>query len=226
MSNYEEKVLNNVSETTVDDSNVVITDDDANRKLPLKDKFVKFFKDIWFDFLASFKYNNMKLAGILVCVPGVLLGFFILFHYNIISILVFPFHIEMVNGMPQTVSDVKDLSALFYFALTLCGTLNLFTGVTLMGKKNLGSVIGATVTTSLMVIFAVCYLYYIFTSVSYLQGFFAKNGYYPTTNPINVMSLDFIMVMVSVGLSVVTSTIGVLLGFKNYDRSYNKRDAR
>ena len=220
MSNLEEKVLNNASETTV------ITDDDANRKLPLKDKFLKFFKDVWFDFIASFKYNNMKLSGILICVPGVLLGFFIVFHYNIISTLVFPFHIDTSGPMPVTVYDVKDLSALFYFALTLCGTLNLFTGVTVMGKKNLGSVIGATITTSLMVIFAVCYLYYIFTSLSYQQSFFAKNHFYPSTNPIYVTSIDFIMVMVSVGVSVLASVLGVLLGFKNYDRTYNKRDAR
>ena len=39
MSNLDEKVLNNASETDV------ITDDDASRKLPLKDKFLNFMKE-------------------------------------------------------------------------------------------------------------------------------------------------------------------------------------
>ena len=217
MNNFDEKNLENVSELNTN----VITDDDAARKLPIKEKFIKFFKDLWFDFLASFKYNNMKLSGILICVPGVLLGFFILFHYNIISNLAFPVEWVNENGIIVPKPVVKDLSALFYFGLTICGTLNLFTGVTVMGKKNLGSVIGATVTSGLMIIFAVCYLYLIFMSLGYQMS-----GQVTAVKPINIAGIDFIMVMISVGVSVISSVLGVLLGFKNYDRTYNKRDAR
>ena len=214
MNNYEDKNLENVSEANI------ITDDDAVRKLPFRAKLVKFFKDFWFDFLASFKYNNMKLSGILICVPGVFLGFFIVFHYNIITNLAFPVEWVEINGIVQPEPVMKDLSALYYFALTICGTLNLFTGVTVMGKKNLGSVVGATVTTSLILIFSACYLYLLFMCLYY-----QSTGFQPA-KPLNVFSVDFIMVMVSVGISIVSSVLGVILGFKNYDRSYNKRDAR
>ena len=39
--------------------------------------FGQYLKNLGYDFVISFKYNNMKLASILVAIPGVLLGFFL-----------------------------------------------------------------------------------------------------------------------------------------------------
>ena len=39
-----------------------------------------YFKFVFVDFFASFKYNNMKLPAILIALPGILIGFFLSFH--------------------------------------------------------------------------------------------------------------------------------------------------
>ena len=38
--------------------------------------FGKYLARVWKDFIASFRYNNMKLAGWLIAVPGIFIGFF------------------------------------------------------------------------------------------------------------------------------------------------------
>ena len=43
---------------------------------------------------------------------------------------------------------------------------------------------------------------------------------------IKLTSLDFIMTMISCGVSVVSSIVGVILGFINYDRTYRKKDSK
>ena len=51
--------------------------------------FGTYLKNVLFDFITSFKYNNMKLAGLLVCVPGVFLGFFLSFHAPVVKSIAF-----------------------------------------------------------------------------------------------------------------------------------------
>jgi hypothetical protein len=214
--------MNNHDENKVINENVnqspVITDDDANRNLGVVATILNYFKTMYLDFIASFKYNKMKLAGILICVPGVIIGFFIAFHYDIIKSLNFEY-VDPVTE--QKVVVMKDLSALCFFLMMLFGTLNLFTGVSCMGKKNLGSVINSTITSSFICIFVAVYFFHIFKFYSLQQ-----QGLIELTDKFSLTSTSSIMVFLSCGLSVICSVVGVILGFKNYDRNFNKRDAR
>lgn len=214
--------MNNHDENKIVNENVnqspAITDDDAQRKLGFFATILNYFKTMWLDFIASFKYNKMKLAGILICVPGVIIGFFIAFHYDIIKSLNFEYYDE---ALKETIVIMPDLSALCFFLMMLFGTLNLFTGVSCMGKKNLGSVVNSTLTTAAICILVAVYFFHIFTFYS-LQ----EQGIIKLSTKFSLTSTSSIMVFLSCGLSVVCSVLGVILGFKNYDRTYNKRDAR
>ena len=116
---------------------------------------------------------------------------------------------------------IPDFYAICFFALMLFGTLNVFTGFGCMGKKNKGSVVSATVTTGAIVLFSVIYLFYIFLYL-YLQ----EAGKVNSLNPLGLGNINFIMVLISIFVSVGCSVTGVILGFKNYDRTYNEKDAR
>ena len=71
--------------------------DDQNRyeEVPQKEnKFLKalksfglFVKNVWLNFIESFKYNNCKLAALLTAVPGVFLGFFLIFHSQVVKVI-------------------------------------------------------------------------------------------------------------------------------------------
>ena len=204
-----------------------ITDADATEVKGFWNKIKYFFKNVYLDVVASFKYNNMKLAGMLICVPGVMLGFFINFHYQIIKTLAYYVESEPVfnpaTGEWDTVimQLVPDFSAVCFFALMLFGTLNVFTGFGCMGKKNKGSVISAAVTSGAILLFSGIYLFYIFFYY-YLQ----QTGQVGSLNPLGLGNINFIMTLLSVFVSVACSVIGVILGFKNYDRTYNEKDAR
>lgn len=207
-----------------------IKDADSTEVNGFFNKILYFFKNCWLDIVASFKYNNMKLAGMLICVPGVMLGFFINFHYQIIKTLSYkveqitmvqdPITFEWIETS-EVIQLLPDFSAICFFALMLFGTLNVFTGFGCMGNKNKGSVISATVTSGAIVLFSAVYLFYIFFYY-YLQ----ESGQVGSLNPLGFANINFIMVLLSVGISVVCSVVGVILGFKNYDRTYNKKDAR
>ena len=213
MNNHEEKIINE----SVNQSPVV-NDDDAQESLGLFGTLFKYITTMVLDFIASFKYNKMKLPGILICVPGVIIGFFITFYYDIIKSLNFEY---IDQATQQKVVIMQDLSALCFFLMMLFGTLNLFTGVSVMGKKNLGSVVTSTITSSFIVILVGVYFFYIFTFYG-LQ----EQGLINLTNKFSLTSTSTIMVFLSMILSVICSIAGVTLGFMNYDRTYNKRDAR
>jgi len=189
-----------------------------------------YFKNVFKDFIASFKYNNMKLAGILVAVPGVFLGFFLHWHaivvnqmaYNTGHVLVslgetdagFPALIEnpVLYGVPF------DFSGLVLFVLMLFGILNIFGAVTLSGKKNFGSVITCTITTVVICLAGALYLYSLFT---FLNG--VNSGAIKMNNEVHVDE-NWIISIVSIIISMVSSIAGVILGFINYDRTYEKAD--
>ncbi len=47
--------------------------------------FGNYLKFVVRDFIASFKYNNMKLAGWLIAIPGIFIGFFLEYHYYAVA---------------------------------------------------------------------------------------------------------------------------------------------
>lgn len=195
--------------------------DDQNRyeEVPQKEnKFLKalkglglFFKNSWLNFIESFKYNNCKLAAILTAVPGVFLGFFLIFHAQVVR------NINFSVGDSYYVFGF-DFTAMVLFLLMLFGILNIFGSLALSGKKNLGSVIRVTITSAAIVIFGTLYLVSVFV---YISG--CMNG---ALTPEGGFELDanYIISIISVIISIASVIAGCTLAFINYDRTYEKVD--
>lgn len=179
--------------------------------------FGRYVKFIFFDFFTSFKYNKMKLPGFLVAVPGIFLGFFLTFHIPVVNQFAFSQKTN-IDGVITTVEYFPDFSALVLFVLVLFGILNLFTAFNMMSKKNLGSVVTATITTVVILVAGVIYLYMLFLYVSLCQ-----QGIVVLPNGATfTWSTNYLMSLVSVVISMICSVVGVVLGFIFYDRNYKK----
>lgn len=172
-----------------------------------------YLKNVFTDFITSFKYNNMKLAGLLVCVPGIFLGFFLSFHAPVVS------QISYKMSDTQYYMNISfDPTGILLFLLMLFGILNIFMGTAMISSKNLGSVVKATITSSLLVICGVAYLVLLFIFVNGVN-----TGAISVTNQ-NIVDSNFITSVVSVIISIVCSIVGLILGYIHYDRTYEKVD--
>lgn len=178
-----------------------------------------YIKFIFTDFFTSFKYNKMKLPGYLVAIPGIFLGFFLVFHIPVVN----SFSFTQVRYDPQigeniTTTYFPDLSAVMLFLLVLFGILNLFTAFNMMSKKNLGSVITATITAVVIVVAGALYLYMLFLYVSLIE-----QGIVILPNHAQFeWSTNYLGSLISVVVSMISSVAGVILGFIFYDRNYKK----
>ena len=188
--------------------------------------FGKYIRGVLYDFFTSFKFNNMKLPGWLIALPGVLIGFFLMFHAPVIKSFAWNAD-EFVPG--EGIVEVSyldfDYSGIVVFLLMLFGILNIFTAASVMKKKNLGSVIVATITTLVIVVCGVLYLYLIFYYQSLVNSgtiTVLDNNH----NPVTELNFDtkYIMSILSIVISMVSSVVGVILGFIFYDRTYEKVD--
>ncbi len=177
-----------------------------------------YFKSVFLDFFTSFKYNNMKLAAILVAIPGIFLGFFLRFHAEVVT------HISFDTGQVNEAGKAIlygvpfDFTGIVLFALMLFGILNIFGAVTMSGKKNLGSVVVCIISSSVIVICGALYLYGLFT---FLGG--VNSGKISMNTKVDV-DANWIISIISVIVSMVTSIAGCVLGLINYDRTYEKVD--
>lgn len=176
----------------------------------------RYFKNLGIDFVTSFKYNNMKLPGLLVCVPGVFLGFFLVFHAPVVKSITFQ-SLAYESGYYKDITF--DPTAILLFILILAGILNIFTGVSMMGKKNLGSVVLATITSSVILIVGVVYIIYLMIFVSGVTSEAIK-----LAGGAGVVNTNFIMSIASVIVSILASFAGIIIGFIRYDRTYEKVD--
>lgn len=210
--------------------------------------FGQYLKNLGYDFVVSFKYNNMKLASILVALPGVLLGFFLKWHSVVVRNLAFSQ--GTIDGVEHFYKISFDYSGMVLFLLMLFGILNVFTAFSMSKKKNLGSVVLSTVCTVGIVACSVLYLYIVFT---FIEGYNAYQSAYQesfnsfiasglseveaaqqassactgigisTTEAIN-FDYNYYISIISIILAMVSSVVGCVLGFINYDRTYEKVD--
>ena len=198
--------------------------DDQSRyeEVPQKENpFVKifktlgtYFKELFLNFIQSFKYNDMKLAAILAAIPGFALGFFIRFHSVVVNTMTF----TIVGSGGKTYGLPFDWSGIAIFFLMLFGILNIFGAVSMSSKKNLGSVVTTTITSSGIIIFGALYLVAIFVFLGGIStGAIRVNGF-------SGVDINWIMSIVSVVVSMALAVAGVVLGFINYDRTYEKVD--
>lgn len=215
--------------------------------------FWQYLKNLGYDFVVSFKYNNMKLPAILVAIPGILLGFFLKWHAPVVRELVF----EQANNQFYKGFSF-DYSGMVLFILMLFGILNIFTAVSMSGKKNLGSVVLSTICTSVIVICGILYLVAVFTffegvneyRVAYDQTYaeelarqialgidektaitaaesFAKaecSSIGISSNKVITFNSNYIISVVSIIISMTSAVAGCVLGFIFYDRTYEKVD--
>ena len=171
----------------------------------------KYFKEVWLNFLEGFKYNNLKLAALLVAVPGLFIGFFLGFHSDCVTYIDFA-----LDNQGNYYVFSFDFSAMCLFILMLAGILNIFSALSLSNKKNLGSVIKCLLGTTIIVIAGILYLVCIFVYMDAVNSG-AKN-----------VDIEFDakwwISIISIIVSMVTSVAGVVLGFIRYDRTYEKVD--
>lgn len=180
--------------------------------------FLTYIKNVFYDFITSFKYNNMKLPGYLIAVPGVFIGFFLVFHAPVVSNMKFSFETYDLNTYEKISGNYLgfDYTAIVLFLLMLFGILNVFTAASVMGKKNLGSVVKALLST---IVITICGGLYVFAIFYYRH--LVMNGTIITKEPF-AWDINYIMAIFSIILSVASSIIGVVLAFIFYDRTYEK----
>lgn len=183
--------------------------------------FGKYIARVWKDFIASFKYNNMKLAGWLIAVPGIFIGFFLQWHAPTVKQLAFNYSTVVGEDIVTKSYIGFDFTGIALFVLMLAGILNIFGAAAVMGKKNLGSVVRATIFSSIIVIAGILYLYAIF-----FYGSLVSQGKINTgTDGWTVFGdTNFLMSIISVIVSMVSAIAGCILGFIKYDRTYEKVD--
>ena len=70
-------------------------DDNRYEEMPEKKSVGKiigtYFKNVFGSFIDGFKYNNMKLAALLVAIPGLVIGFFLVAHAAAVGQMDFTF---------------------------------------------------------------------------------------------------------------------------------------
>lgn len=155
--------------------------------------FVKMLDDTWYNFKDSFKYNPCKLAGILVALPGLFMGFFLGVHSKILFL-------------------GSDFYGLYMFLMVLLGCINVFNGVTLMSKRNLGTVITSTIFSLIITVVGILWIVAIFKSY---------NADYVLSKPYT-LNIEHYVSMACVVLSIGCSLTGCVLGFINRDKNYKK----
>lgn len=214
----------------------------------------KWLKFIFVDFINSFKYNNMKLAGLLILIPGAIFGFFLNFHY----LTVRDINLTSTKGDGDLYNGLIDYSGLVLFGLMLFCILNIFAGFSLMNKKNKGSVIICLLTTVVIVALGVAYIYLLMVYHNAGNKFYDAaekivrehpEFFKPTDDDQRRATIARTMVcdpesefyvyaiqaskrptidnnwVASVGsivFCILSSIVGVVLGFIKYDRTYEK----
>ena len=232
--------------------------DDQNRyeeiekKESVGSRILKYFKGLGYDFIASFKYNDLKLASWLIIIPGAIFGFFLHWHSTVVTTIHFNSPINDSKGQVVPYNGMKDISGLLVFLCMLCAIMLIFFGTALSGKKNLGSVITCTIATLLMTVFGGMYLYWVFSYINGINSYYDKlvacmnakgvtdveaaamlvdktSDFYIGSKGIYSlekfsMNSDFILSIGTIILCIVSSIAGCVLGFIKYDRTYQKVD--
>ncbi len=206
----EEKKEELVVETTninEEPKNETVSQPVSDGNVAKKNTFLSYLYGIWYNFIYSFRYNPCKLAGILIALPGLFIGFFLGFHSNVIF---------LVNN----VKNESDFSGLLMFVLVLMGCINIFNGVTVSSKRNLASVIISTICSAVIIVCGILWIQKIFYS-NYLCTIPKEQGGHELTGGYQ-FNTSTIMSIVSVILSMICSLAGCIWGFFKYNRNYKK----
>lgn len=155
--------------------------------------FLKLLDDTWYNFKDSFRYNPCKLPGILVALPGLFMGFFLGVHSKILFL-------------------DNNYYGLYMFLMVLLGCINVFNGVTLMSKRNLGSVIISSLCSLVICVVGVLWVVAIFKS--YTADVVLSKPY--------TLNIEHYVSITCVVLSILCSVTGCILGYIKRDKNYKK----
>ena len=184
--------------------------------------------------IESFKYNKMKLPGLMLAIGGILIGLFLSAHAATIKQLTFTVstvETSTANGVTTLVKKVGmlegmpfDYTGIVIFALMLLGILNIFIALSVSNKQNLGSVVSATIITVIMIGLSIAYVYAVMYFKSSVESGAIKldtNAGYATNFLANYMKSIVVIVIADV-----LSLLACVLGFIHYNRAYEKGSDR
>lgn len=186
-----------VDETVAEEKKVLFADRCRAKKESINNGFVRFLYvfitaiAIWFvDVVDSIKRNPIKIGAYLIAIPGIFIGFF-------------------MNVEIETIYKTQtEWAPIFVFALVLAGMINIFEAFSIISKKNFGSILIASILTGLIVVAGIVYIYEISDGV--------KSSSQLEFDSIVIRS--FIVITVSMILSVVGCVIAWIFRDKNYKR--------
>lgn len=153
---------------------------------------LSYFLVIGYDFGVSIKRNPSKGAGLLIASPGIFIGFFL--------------GVQITASQMLTANNSYGSFALF--VLVLLSTINIFNAVTVGGKRNLASVITASLTTLALTVAGCIYLNQ-FIKQSRTDDSFTFRG-------------DIVTSMICVSVSMLFSIAGCIIGFIFRNKQYVK----
>lgn len=158
-----------------------------------KNPFKETLQSIIYNFKDSFKYNPCKFAGILIALPGFFMGFFLGVHSKIL----------FLNN---------DFAGLYMFIMVLMGCINVFNGVSVMGKRNLGSIIISFLCSLIITVVGILWIVAIITS--WKADVFLEVPY--TLNSEHYISMGCVVI------SILCSLIGCIWAYVKRDKNYKK----
>ena len=196
----------------------------------------------------------MKLAALLVAIPGLLIGFFLVVHADTVNAIDYSFQFwneEYFTFDEYTLPQVPfDATGISLFLIMLFGILNVFNALSMSSKKNLGSVVISCIFTGIMILLSAYYIYcviifkqfayesqeaiaaagdtagiYVGTATSKLGTVDEINKYIAKEVPnLAGFTASYMASIISIVVCDVLSVVGVILGFIKYDRTYEKVD--
>lgn len=164
----------------------------------------KYLYGIGYNIVDSFRYNNCLLPGLLILLPGLFIGFFLGVHSSV-QFFVKP--------------DESDFSGLLMFLLVLFGCINIFSGVTFISKKNLGTAITSTVCSGIITVCGVLWIQKIFYSQSLLDKGIIITGEEGVSKVLNNYAIISILAVI---LAIVCSLAGCIMAYFTRNKNYKK----
>lgn len=195
-----------IKEEIVEDEELVentSTEKVNNETKKKSSSFVNYLNGMVAGFFDSFRYNKCKLAGILVALPGLFIGFFLGVH-------------SAINGTMIVKEGEINLSGFYMFILVLFGCINIFNGFTLSSKKNLGTVVVSGICSLVITIVGILWIYCIFHAYNLVQS-----GEVQLIGGLS-LTIDHYLSIISVILAIVSSITGCILGYINRNKEYKK----
>lgn len=198
--------------------------------------FGTYLKLIFKTQVESFKYNKMKLPGLMLAIGGIIIGLFLSAHAATIkqltyTVSTFDDSVKTAEGFTVISKSTGllpgmpyDYTGIVIFLLMLLGILNIFIALNVSNKQNLGSVVSATIISLVMVGLSIAYIYavmYFKSSVDNGSIVLDMEAGYKTNFLANYMTSIVVLIIADV-----LSLVACVLGFIHYNRAYEKGSDR